>query len=330
MWVIPVRVRRQAGLTLIELMIALTLSLLISVALGTLVVNMSRANTELDRSSRQIENGRYAIDLLAEDIRVAGYYGDLRVSAAVYTEPNPCNVALSGFGWAAVPITVPVPIEGRTGTGDVPACVVDHVANTDILVLRRLNTAPIAAAAATAANAYVQTSHCALDPYSPPLILSDNPADLTLMTRACSAPNVVRRYLNRIYFVAPCSDCGRDTIPTLKRLEPVGGAMQETALAEGIQEIQYEYGFDLDGNGTPDDFRTARDGVAGSLTNNWTNVMAVRIWLMSRSTEITRGYTDTKVYSLGPHGSRGPFNDGFKRRVYTTLVRLNNPAGLRE
>ena len=58
--------------------------------------------------------------------------------------------------------------------------------------------------------------------------------------------------------------------------------------------------------------------------------MAVRAWMVSRSTETTAGFNDDKEYHLGLAGDFGPYNDAFKRRAYSQLVRLNNPAGLRE
>jgi type IV pilus assembly protein PilW len=321
------------GVTLVELMVGMTLSLFIAAALGALVANMSRAHAELDRSSRQIENGRYAIELLSEDIKLAGYYADVRQGDVAYEKPDACATAIANLGWSATPGRVPTPIEGFTGDGDVPTCVTDnasHVDETALLAVHRLSTQTTPAASVSGGAAHVQTSQCASDPFMPSLVISSNPADFTLQNLACTATNPVRRYLSRIYYVAPCSDCDRDTIPTLKRLELSGAAWQETALAEGIEEIQFEYGFDTNGDSVPDEFRTALDGIADSPTNDWSNVMAVRVWVVSRATEVTRGYTDTKTYQLGAHGARGPFNDGFKRRVYTTVVRLQNPAGWRE
>lgn len=326
--------RRAQGLTLVELMVGMVLSLFIAAALGTLVVNMGRAHTELERSSRQIENGRYAIELLSEEIKLAGYYSDVSQAEAAYVTPNACETVIANLGWSASPLRAPTPLEGFTGDGDVPACVTDnssHVPRTALLALRRLSSQTTPAAAVAGSNAYLQTSQCHSDPFMPALVASSNPADFTLQNLTCDAITPVRRYLSRIYFVAPCSDCARaDGIPTLKRLELNGGVWQETALAEGIEEVQYEYGFDTDDDGAPDQFRTALDGVVGSPMNDWSNVMAVRMWVVSRTTEGSRGYTDTKTYQLGAHGSRGPFNDDFKRRVYTTVVRLQNPAGWRQ
>jgi type IV pilus assembly protein PilW len=60
------------------------------------------------------------------------------------------------------------------------------------------------------------------------------------------------------------------------------------------------------------------------------NVTAVRIYVLARSREPTPGYVDTKTYTLGSAPAIGPFDDGFKRHVYTTTVRLPNVSGRRE
>jgi prepilin-type N-terminal cleavage/methylation domain-containing protein len=65
------------GFTLIELMVGLVLGILVCFAVVTLFVNNSRARREIDQASQQIENGRYALDLLRDDLHLAGYYGDL-------------------------------------------------------------------------------------------------------------------------------------------------------------------------------------------------------------------------------------------------------------
>jgi type IV pilus assembly protein PilW len=63
--------------------------------------------------------------------------------------------------------------------------------------------------------------------------------------------------------------------------------------------------------------------------NQLINVTAVKIYVLIRSREPTPGYTDTKTYTLGST-TMGPFNDGFKRHVYVTTVRLPNISGRRQ
>jgi type IV pilus assembly protein PilW len=60
------------------------------------------------------------------------------------------------------------------------------------------------------------------------------------------------------------------------------------------------------------------------------NVTSVKLYIIARSREATPGYTDTKTYVAGAAGNVGPFNDGFKRHLYSTTVRLPNVSGRRE
>ncbi len=219
-----------------------------------------------------------------------------------------------------------MPLQGYAAASAVPGCVASRAANTAAIVLRRLSTATTAAAAVTGGNAYLQTSRCNNDPSNVRFIVDIGASAFTFHAYDCTALASVRQYVSRLYYVATCDICGTDTIPTLKRVDVINSAVQITPIAEGIQELQLEYGFDTNGDGTPDVFLTGLDGVAGSPSNTWANVTAVRVWLMSRTTEVTQGYTDTKTYSLGVFGVRGPYNDGFKRRVYSMIVHLYNVA----
>ena len=86
--------RRQAGLSLVELMVSITLGLLILSGVLVVFVNTSAARNEVERTSRQIENGRYAAELLSEDIRLAGFYGELNVGspATLALPADPCSL----------------------------------------------------------------------------------------------------------------------------------------------------------------------------------------------------------------------------------------------
>ena len=65
----------QPGFTLIELMIAITIGLVMMVALLALFANSSRSNNEIAKMNGLIENGRFAIQLLQSDLAVAGFWG---------------------------------------------------------------------------------------------------------------------------------------------------------------------------------------------------------------------------------------------------------------
>ena len=92
-----ISMRRQTGLSLIELMIASVIGLLLLSGLSVLFVNVSDTNRELQKTAQQIENGRFAIDILSQNVRLAGFYGHLHDLGAIappaVTPPDPCEAA---------------------------------------------------------------------------------------------------------------------------------------------------------------------------------------------------------------------------------------------
>jgi type IV pilus assembly protein PilW len=320
----------QRGFSIVELMIASAISLAITAALTTVFVGNTRSRTELDRSHQQIENGRYALELLSDELRVAGFYGELPLAGVLQSEADACATSAAQLGWQTAPLRVPVPVQAVAGGPGAPACLSDRAAGTAAIALRRLSTDAIAPSAALAPDEYLQTSRCKNDPPSAKLVIGAAPGDFLLRNLACDAPMPVRRILQRTYYIAACSNCGSDTIPSLARAELVGGAIEVRTMVEGIEAMGVDFGFDIDADGATDRWQVTLDGIVGSPGNDWQNVMAVRLHLLSRTLRPTAGHIDTRRYELGTAGSAGPFSDGFKRRVYTGVIRLNNPSGRRE
>ena len=75
--------------------------------------------------------------------------------------------------------------------------------------------------------------------------------------------------------------------------------------------------------------QVARTTASPCTAEQLMNVTAVKMYVLARNREPSRGYTDTKTYQLG-ETSLGPFNDHYKRHVFSTVVRLPNISGRRE
>src|SRR5213082_3177291 len=84
----------QRGFSLVEMMIAMTIGLMITAGLVTVFANTSNSQAELRRTSQQIENGRYAMDVLSQDLQVTGYFGSWRKIVAPATAPDPCSLTV--------------------------------------------------------------------------------------------------------------------------------------------------------------------------------------------------------------------------------------------
>lgn len=247
---------RQRGFSLVELMIASTLGLLILTTMITVFVSTSQTRNEVDKSSRQIENGRFGVEMLREDIQLAAFYGDyFPTSSITWTTPDPCATIYNNMGFTAG--NLPVGIQGypdtvSSGAGTEPTCLTNRKAGTDILVIRRVSTASLkidadengtadtnlttesGASGGTVASLgsgyYFQASNCADTPTEAAYVMSKVPADFVLHTvkpagtpASCMNGGLapVRQYMVRIYYIATCKDCsgGGDGIPTLKLVE---------------------------------------------------------------------------------------------------------------
>jgi type IV pilus assembly protein PilW len=164
------------------------------------------------------------------------------------------------------------------------------------------------------------------------LRVSNLAAQFTLKTAACDAANIaaIRRYFVRGYYVAGCNSCTpSDGIPTLKRIEIIDNAVRVVSLAEGVINLQTEYAFDTNDDGSPEQYLTSTT-VDTSPTSLWSNVVALRLHLLMRSTEGALTVTSPGVYDLGPAHTAETCPAGFKCRLVTTTMRLNNVAGRRE
>jgi len=67
--------RQNAGFTIVEMMVALTLSLFLLGAITYVVVNSNKNYNTTDSLARLQENARFAVEFLARDLRRAGYLG---------------------------------------------------------------------------------------------------------------------------------------------------------------------------------------------------------------------------------------------------------------
>src|SRR5207244_5665831 len=113
----------------------------------------------MQRTSTQIEHGRYVAEMFREDIRMAGFYGETSVAGAIYTQPDPCAVVPTG--WNGLPLTFPAAVQGYR-SGDVLACLQNRRPGTDAIVIRHLAVDSIDPATIPAGNLpySVQYSYC--------------------------------------------------------------------------------------------------------------------------------------------------------------------------
>ena len=270
---------RQSGLTLVELMVAMTISLLILAALVALFTNTSRSNREFARANGMIESGRLAIQVLEADVQHAGYWGtyvaafDDQTAAGAPLDaptvvPDPCLV-YDPATWLPdyVNSLIGLPVQAYDDATVCPGIITDRQPGTDVLVVRHAeNCVPGASPnceAVVAGRLYFQASLCTTDLDAFKL----DTAGFTLNQRDCATPAEQRRFMSTLYYVRDHADAPGDGIPTLMRsqFDLNGGVLTHqpaVALIEGIQGFRVELGIDdLSETGAPVDYTAAVDWV---------------------------------------------------------------------
>src|SRR5215471_2201756 len=139
---------RQRGFTLIELMVATTISLVLLAAMVGMYSNLSRSQREMEKINGVIENGRFAMQVLRDDLMHAGYWGGYVPSFDDFTSiavpgdvptvaPNPCRAFAtwnSTYRIAIMGISVQSYDALPAGAGCLTPLV--QRAGTDVLVVR--------------------------------------------------------------------------------------------------------------------------------------------------------------------------------------------------
>jgi type IV pilus assembly protein PilW len=344
------KTNRQSGLSLIELMISITIGLILLATLATLFVNQTRTRTELDKANRMIDNGRYALDLLSDNLRLAGFYGEFDPGAAsaalITTPPDPCSTTAADIS-AALPFYVQgydaantssvIDLSSTTcSSSNIPTT---KKAGSDILVIRRASTQTVASTAAVSDTRYLQVSLCQYETTNSYILLTA-PATYNQSKKTCTAANSgpaadLRSIRVQIFFIDANNKAG-DGIPTLKMTELIDRATYPAAnyptytvgtftpaipLVEGIEYMQIDYGLDTDNDGVPNSYV--------STTTDWSKVVSIKLNIISRNLDPTPNYTDATTYTLGTAGTVSP-GGSYKRHAYTQVVRLINPAGRKE
>jgi type IV pilus assembly protein PilW len=353
------RLSIQRGFSLIELMVAITISLLIFAAVLRLFLDIGRTNDELAKTNEQIENGRFTVQLLQLDLMHAGFwdgyipnFDNPTASGGAIPDDAPSPCIAHGTAWNVdyVDSLLAVPVQIYAG---VPAgcelIITDKRPNTDVIVTRHSDTCVTGSTGCEAdisGELYLQVSRCNTDGNR--FLLGKTDTDtFNLLQRDCDPgiPANKRRFVSHMYYI---KDVGNT--PTLMRstLEKTGTTVAFTdpqALIEGVESLRVELGIDnynaqtdkdVDygtgerGDGVPDVYiNTAGDCISGCNVENLVNSVSANIYALVRSNQASPGYTDTKTYQLGPFAINAA-NDNFKRHVFSTNVRFHNISGRRE
>ncbi|MEA2095005.1 MAG: PilW family protein [Pseudomonadota bacterium] len=330
---IPGACRNAQGFSLVELMVALVISLILLGGVSQIFLSSKKSFTIQDSLGRQQENGRYAIDTITADLRRAGYWGgnaqieDISGSLGTVDDNGSCPTDTTWGRMIDRRVTglndtsagyVCIPTAGPTG----------KYLRGDVLTVRY--TAPwIIGGASTpvfeANRLYLRSSL-----FRGRIFQGSGEGDSE--NAISTPPSLTEReseLIARAYYIG---DSGRrcdngDVIPSLFRqtLGPNGTPIAEE-IAYGVDHFQVRYGVDTDGDASVDQYFDAGDANL-STTAQWGSVIAARVWVLTRAECPETGFNHTGgAYTMGVfnYTPADTADFGYRRQLYQSTVQLRN------
>lgn len=323
------RKNKQCGFTMVELMIAMALSLVLGVAVLTVFANNRHSFNQDENALRMQDDARHALREIAFDISMAGHYADLLLPGSIFPDTsltlgNDCgpaaapewmyqtqaagtdqNLSLTALDNA----TVAVAAANHT-------CIAggEFKGGTDVVSIKRV--AGARTAVATPGQVYLRTNGTVG-------LLFQEPA--SVMPPVIIMPPIAEwEFRPSIYYIRNYANAPGDDIPTLckKVLRGAVPAMTTECLAAGIEDLQIEYGIDISDDGNPNVF------LPNPTLAQMQNVVSARIFLLARTTQTDPRYQNDKTYTVSNAPAYTPA-DNFHRRVISTTVSIQNLRSLR-
>lgn len=315
----------QVGFSLVELMVAMTIGVVLVGGALTVHIQSHEAHTFAERMARIQENSRFAFDVLAPDVRLAGYWGRTEKAASIArrtgdpVKPMPGGLAPAddcypGY-WTNLVVRIEAANEDQVGGANpFKDCVPDNMRlpGTDILVVRHASTRQVAPADLVADRLYLISNALSGELFvagQQPIPPGYNPAD------------AIHEVVTNLYYVSPGSSAGTD-IPALNRLQLVPGpelASQE--LIPGTEDMQVQVGVDSDGDGSVNSYVSPNSPLAAG-----NSFIATRVWIRVRGEQIDLDFTDDATYNYADQQVQP--NDRFRRMLMSKTLRFRNGMNL--
>ncbi|MDP3253011.1 MAG: prepilin-type N-terminal cleavage/methylation domain-containing protein [Hydrogenophaga sp.] len=294
---------RQAGFSIVELMVALVLGLLL---IGG-VVNIFMTNQQTFRTNENLgrlqENARISFELMAREVRQAG--GNLCGATLVANVLNNATTAWTS-NWEAGVLQGFDGAQAATGIVATGAAVNERVANTDavrVLSGGMFDGVTITAHDAGAAQITLATIDHGFAPESVVVVCDGQSAALAKLTSAASGTTAVVGHDNGAGITDNCSeglnfptDCSSET-GNSRAFQPGGFVTRMTAstwyvgnnarggrslfrvtaggpeeIAEGVRDMQLDY--------------LLRNSATGALDSNWLSADLITDWTPGAASQV--------------------------------------------
>jgi type IV pilus assembly protein PilW len=318
---------RPVGHSLIELLLALAISLAVVAGAVTLYARSRDLQRAADAHARLQEVARHALAVIEADLRMAGFRGVAPAEVPITLDPALVfPPKCGGIDWLAPPAR---PVDGSNNRYlAVPNCAAASGGpqpEADVLVVRRASAERIVFTSASVPGpdrdrVLLVSTRNAGEIFLPQTLGGGVPSSYPTTALTGPAPDAeVRAWLVNAYYVSSGSSVGAD-VPALRRKSLTGGpTVGDEELAVGIEDLQFRVGADTDDDASIDSYFEPEALPAGAVP------LCVRLWLRLRSVERDNPPGGSAASSYADRHWPA-VDDGYSRMLVSKTILLRNAA----
>ena len=329
------KLRRQTGLTLVELMVALAIGSFLIIG-AVQIYNESRQAFVVNESIARVqETAQFAMDTIEADLRMASNWGRNSRGLAVEgrslvgdVNPLGLTVPLSANGscgddWA---FDLGLPIDGDDNAYNLPCGAMGGAQPaSDQITIRRVSIQPTLP---EAGRLQIQSTRIQGELFESDAVpgaflpVTNHPVTGT-------PSSATHNLMVNSYYVSPTSSL-IPGVPTLRRktLTVRAGTpfIEDQEVAPGVENIQLQLGIDVDEDNTVDRYVNPGDDIYNPSAEGYVpgaRVLTARVWIVVRGVTTEFGLEDARNYQPG-NANLGQMNDSFRRLQVSKTILLRN------
>lgn len=308
--------KTQQGFSLVEMLLAMLIGLVIMGGIMSVYTN----TRDLQRSSEDqvnlVTDARFALETIGYDLRHAGVFGGTNVTTLVSCRMGDasCTTTMplaTGDCYNEWYINIEEPIAGGEGVAPTGySCILNHKANTDVLVVRYADSNSVETADLLSGTAYVRSNYLGGQLFmgTAEPVIPGNTGELTANHQLYS----------RAYYISDYTNTPGDGLPSLRRVDLINGPqVQDQLILPGATNLQVQYGEDMDEDGAIDKF------VNADAVTDFAKVYAVRLWVLIKTEREEEGLDTGRTYTVAGTSISTP-DDGYRRLLISSVVKMRN------
>lgn len=322
---------KQAGFTLVEMMISLFIGGLILGGVMFTYIGMKVTTKDTMTIGELQESGRLAINIMQRDIEQVGFWGtfydDSFTAINTTTLASPTGDCFEGDNNGSFPnLASSSNFKGLFAKVAVDSselsCINNPLAGTDILQVKFLQGRQLQVEAGDNQTQSDENYFIAEQESARFVRGVIDPATVNLNAS-------IWPYSHHSYYISEQTYTVNNksiTVPALMRKRLVGNSMTTETIMEGVENMRFVFGLDTTSDSRVDTYRSI-DDMSIAQWENQKGILTVQVFLLIRALQPDPGISiKNQTYILGEDANSRTltFSDNFRRTVFTTTIRLNN------